>query len=221
MTCEKGLRFPGPLPPLLPENIRELRSQPEGKKRYPRSTGHPRTAVRNSRRAFPRTHPTTAPTGSDTAIPPRTHRFGPLAICSCPERLEFSVTDFQEPFADGSSVRIPTLPTTTFPALFEARVAEGPGSLGVESAVRAWSYGELNERANRVAHWLIGRGVGPGRLVAVAMPRSAEQVAVVLGVLKAGAAYLPVDLHYPKDRIAYMVGDAGPAVVLTTREAAG
>ncbi|WP_430738976.1 amino acid adenylation domain-containing protein [Streptomyces aureocirculatus] len=63
--------------------------------------------------------------------------------------------------------------------------------------------------------------MGPERLVAVAMPRSAEQVAVVLGVLKAGAAYLPVDLHYPKDRIAYMVGDAAPAVVLTTQDAAG
>ncbi|WP_214660344.1 hypothetical protein, partial [Streptomyces typhae] len=65
------------------------------------------------------------------------------------------MTDRQVSSAVGSSAEAPR-PLTTFPALFEARVAEGPGSLGVESAVRAWSYGELNERANRVAHWLIG-----------------------------------------------------------------
>ncbi|MGO4760220.1 AMP-binding protein, partial [Streptomyces sp. 2MCAF27] len=75
----------------------------------------------------------------------------------------------------------------------------------------------MNARANRVAHWLIGQGVGPEQLVGVAMPRSTEQVAVVLGILKAGAAYLPIDPEYPAERIAYIVTDANPALILTTR----
>ncbi|MFH9070596.1 non-ribosomal peptide synthetase [Streptomyces alboflavus] len=109
----------------------------------------------------------------------------------------------------------------TFPALFAARVRRTPQAVAVESQDVALSYAELNARANRIAHWLIARGVGPERLVGVAMERGAEQVAIVLGILKAGAAYLPVDLEYPADRITYMVGDARPAAVLTTGESAG
>ncbi|MGA4838434.1 amino acid adenylation domain-containing protein [Streptomyces sp. G45] len=110
---------------------------------------------------------------------------------------------------------------TTFPALFRARAEAAPAAPAVESAAVTWSYAELNERANRIAHWLRARGIGPESRVGVALPRSADQVAAVLGVLKAGAAYLPVDLDYPADRISYMVGDAAPAVLLSTRDAAG
>ncbi|MGA4838433.1 amino acid adenylation domain-containing protein [Streptomyces sp. G45] len=112
-------------------------------------------------------------------------------------------------------------PPATFPALFQARVHESPDAPAVECEQHRWSYRELNERANRIGHWLGGRGIGREHLVAVAMPRSAEQIAVVLGIMKAGAAYLPVDLAYPDERIAYMVGDAAPAALLTTRAAAG
>ncbi|KJK53822.1 AMP-binding protein, partial [Saccharothrix sp. ST-888] len=66
----------------------------------------------------------------------------------------------------------------------------------------------------RFAHALIARGVGPERVVAVALPRSVESVVAVLGVLKAGAAYLPVDPGYPASRIAFMLEDARPAVVV-------
>ncbi|KJK54787.1 AMP-binding protein, partial [Saccharothrix sp. ST-888] len=66
----------------------------------------------------------------------------------------------------------------------------------------------------RFAHALIARGVGPERVVAVALPRSVESVVAVLGVLKAGAAYLPVDPGYPASRIAFMLEDAVPAVVI-------
>ncbi|WP_159030240.1 non-ribosomal peptide synthetase [Streptomyces sp. CB01201] len=110
-----------------------------------------------------------------------------------------------------------TLALATFPEMFEARVRETPGEPAVEAVDHSWTYAELNARANRIAHWLIGRGIGPERVVAVAMPRSAEQIAVLLGIMKAGAAYLPWDLSYPLERLAHMAADSTPAVVLTTR----
>ncbi|MFE2977979.1 amino acid adenylation domain-containing protein [Streptomyces sp. NPDC059258] len=113
-----------------------------------------------------------------------------------------------------------TLAPATFPELFEARVREAPSAPAVESADHSWTYAELNVRANRIAHWLIGRGIGPERVVAVAMPRSAEQIAVLLGIMKAGAAYLPWDLSYPSERLAHIAADSAPAAVLTTRLAA-
>ncbi|MCR8579272.1 non-ribosomal peptide synthetase [Streptomyces sp. Isolate_219] len=113
-----------------------------------------------------------------------------------------------------------TVPPATFPELFEARVRETPEAPAIESAGHSWTYEELNVRANRIAHWLIGRRIGPEDVVAVAMPRSAEQIAVLLGIMKAGAAYLPWDLCYPRERIAHMASDATPAAVLTTRAAA-
>ncbi|MFF9899091.1 non-ribosomal peptide synthase/polyketide synthase [Streptomyces longispororuber] len=114
----------------------------------------------------------------------------------------------------------PTVDAATFPELFAARVRAAPQAPAVESADVTWSYAELEARANRVAHWLRARGVGPEQPVAVALPRGVDQVAAALGVMKAGAAYLPVDLGYPADRIAYMVTDAAPAALLTTRTAA-
>ncbi|MGP3972371.1 non-ribosomal peptide synthetase, partial [Streptomyces sp. 6N223] len=108
------------------------------------------------------------------------------------------------------------IPPLTMPELFEAQVAAAPEALAVEAEHAAWTYGELNARANRVAHWLMGRGIGPERVVGVAMPRCAEQVAVVLGIVKAGAAYLPIDPAYPAERIRYIAADARPALILTT-----
>ena len=77
----------------------------------------------------------------------------------------------------------------------------------------------LNARANRPARDLVSLGAGPERLVAVAVPRSPEMIAAVLAVLKAGAAYVPVDLACPADRIAFMLADARPVAVLTTTAA--
>ncbi|MCI3927853.1 non-ribosomal peptide synthetase [Streptomyces sp. AN091965] len=110
--------------------------------------------------------------------------------------------------------------TATFPALFRACLEQSPEALAVESADDAWTYEELNLRANRIAHWLIARGIGPEQPVGVSLPRSAHQVAVALGVLKAGAAYLPIALEYPADRIAFMVGDSRATVVFTTQSTA-
>ncbi|QEU88461.1 non-ribosomal peptide synthase/polyketide synthase [Streptomyces viridosporus] len=108
------------------------------------------------------------------------------------------------------------VPHATFPQLFSARVAAAPDAPAVLFGDRVLTYGELDERTDRLAAVLAGRGVGPERIVAVAVPRSAELVVCVLAVLKAGAAYLPVDLDYPADRVAYMLRDSRPALVITT-----
>lgn len=79
------------------------------------------------------------------------------------------------------------------------------------------SYGELNDQANRLAHHLIGLGVGPECLVGVCLERSIELVVALLGILKAGGAYVPLDPSYPEARLAYMLADASPKVVITTQ----
>ncbi|MFK0113677.1 non-ribosomal peptide synthase/polyketide synthase, partial [Streptomyces sp. NPDC091217] len=101
-------------------------------------------------------------------------------------------------------------------ALFERQVRANPAAVALTDGEVSLTYGELNARANRLAHALIERGVGPERLVALALPRSAEQVVAVLAVLKAGGAYLPVDPQYPAARIAYLLQDAWPALLVTT-----
>ncbi|MFE6505054.1 non-ribosomal peptide synthase/polyketide synthase, partial [Kitasatospora sp. NPDC057738] len=105
-------------------------------------------------------------------------------------------------------------PVESLPALFEAQVRATPEAEAVLFEDTALTYRELNRRANRLAHALIARGVGPEQVVALRLPRSAELVVAVLAVLKTGAAYLPIDPDYPAARIAYMLEDARPAVVL-------
>ncbi len=99
--------------------------------------------------------------------------------------------------------------------LFEEQVEKN----GEENAVFAMdavlSYEELNEKANRIAHGLMKKGVCPGDIVAFALPRTSNLIAAMFGILKAGAAYLPVDPDYPKDRIEYMVTDSKASYFIT------
>ncbi len=104
--------------------------------------------------------------------------------------------------------------STTVPALFERQVARTPHDPAVISANGVLPYRELNGQANRIAHLLIERGIGPESLVALVLPRTAETVIAMLAVLKAGGAYLPVDPAYPAARIAHMIRDADPDLVL-------
>ncbi|MFC8904635.1 amino acid adenylation domain-containing protein, partial [Micromonospora sp. NPDC057140] len=110
-----------------------------------------------------------------------------------------------------------TVPPSTLPDLFAARVARTPDAVAVTSGGVSWTYAELDARSNRLARYLIGAGAGPERLVAVALPRSLEMVAAVLAVLKAGAAYLPIDPAYPANRIAFMLDDAEPQLLISDR----
>ncbi len=108
------------------------------------------------------------------------------------------------------------VPAATLPDLFEAQVARSPEAVALVFEENRLSYAELNERANRLAHLLISQGIGPEQLVALALPRSLEMVISLLGILKTGAAYLPLDPEYPSERLAYMLRDAEPVCVLST-----
>ena len=112
------------------------------------------------------------------------------------------------------------LPQVTLPALLEAQVERSPEAIALVFEESTLSYAELNAQANRLAHLLIGRGIGPENLVALALPRSIEMIVALLGILKAGAAYLPLDPEYPVERLSYMLRDAQPACVLTTAQIA-
>ncbi|MFJ9343323.1 amino acid adenylation domain-containing protein [Streptomyces sp. NPDC101733] len=104
----------------------------------------------------------------------------------------------------------------TLAALFEERAALHPDRTAVTHGSESLTYARLEERANRLARLLAARGAGPEGYVAVALERSAELVTALLAVVKAGAGYVPLDPHYPADRLAYMVEDAAPALVITT-----
>ncbi|MFJ8910220.1 non-ribosomal peptide synthase/polyketide synthase [Amycolatopsis sp. NPDC102389] len=106
------------------------------------------------------------------------------------------------------------VPAATLPELFEAQVARTPDAVAVVFEGSELSYAEFNERANRLARWLVEQGVGAESVVAVSLPRSIDLVVALYAVHKAGGAYLPVDRDYPADRIAFMLEDAAPAVVL-------
>ena len=103
----------------------------------------------------------------------------------------------------------------TLHGLIEAQARPTPDAVAVHVRGRdRRPTRELDARANRVAHRLRAAGVGPAALVAVCAERSAELVVALLGVLKAGAAYLPLDPDYPADRLAFMLADAAAPVVL-------
>ncbi|MBA3485668.1 MAG: amino acid adenylation domain-containing protein [Lysobacter sp.] len=105
--------------------------------------------------------------------------------------------------------------------LFEAQAAAHPDAEAVVYEDQRLSYGELNARANQVAHYLLSQGVKPDDRVAICVERSLELVVGLLGILKSGGAYVPLDPDYPPERLAYMLGDSAPVALLTQTKLAG
>ncbi|MDF2630778.1 MAG: lgrC, partial [Symbiobacteriaceae bacterium] len=105
--------------------------------------------------------------------------------------------------------------TTLIHELVAARAAERPERVAVVCGGERLTYGELDRRSTQLAHYLRRMGVGPEQLVGVCTDRSPEMLVALLGVLKAGAAYLPIDPAYPRERIAYMLADAQAVALLT------
>ena len=122
--------------------------------------------------------------------------------------------DRQRLLVDWNDTALP-LSGDTLPGLFEAQVARTPDATALVAGDTVLTFADLNARANQFAHHLIARGVGPESIVAVVLPRDAELVITILAVLKSGAAFLPVDPGYPAERIAFLVTDADPALVVT------
>ena len=108
--------------------------------------------------------------------------------------------------------------SVSIPALFAAQVAHAPDAVAISCGERSWTYREVDDAANRLAHMLTGHGVGPGERVALLLPRSAEAIVAILAVLKTGAAYLAIDPSVPAARMEFVLTDAAPIVAVTTRD---
>ncbi len=109
-----------------------------------------------------------------------------------------------------------TATPVAIPVLFAAQVARTPGAAALVCGERSWTYRELDEASNRLAHRLTDHGARPGQSVALLFSRSAEAIVAILAVLKTGAAYLPIDPGHPPARVRFMVDDASPVAAVTT-----
>ncbi|WP_170247387.1 non-ribosomal peptide synthetase, partial [Nonomuraea zeae] len=115
---------------------------------------------------------------------------------------------------------IPSVPGTCVPELLEEQATRTPNGVAVVFGDAKLTYAELNARANRLARHLIAEGIGPEDLVALMLPRGPELIVALLGILKSGAAYLPIDPDQPAERNALVIDDARPRYLLTTTDIA-
>src|ERR1700729_3553460 len=124
-----------------------------------------------------------------------------------PEERQRVIYDFNETAT--------SLPEVTLAGMFERQAANTPQNIALQFENRELSYTALDARANQLAWSLIEDGIGPEDIVAISMERSIEMIVAILGTLKAGAAYLPLDPNYPAERRAFMLEDARPKRILT------
>jgi amino acid adenylation domain-containing protein len=131
-----------------------------------------------------------------------------LPLLTVPERTQLLVDWNQtaRPYPD---------PRLTIPDLFEQQAARTPDQTAARMGGEQLTYAALNARANQVAHQLLAQGVQTESIVGVCLERSLEMLAAVLGILKAGAAYLPLDPAYPLDRLQFMLADSGAGWLVT------
>jgi amino acid adenylation domain-containing protein len=137
-------------------------------------------------------------------------RLSELSLLSPPERhyLLYELNDTARPYPA----------QTCLHTAFEQQAGLTPDAVAVSFGECRLTYAELDRRANQLAHYLRARGAGAEKLVGVCLPRTADMIVALLGILKAGAAYVPLDPRYPKDRLAFMLNDAGAVLWLTQRD---
>ncbi|MBO2449478.1 amino acid adenylation domain-containing protein [Actinomadura barringtoniae] len=136
-------------------------------------------------------------------------------------RMELLTAQEQEALLDLGQGGPTMAGTELVPELFAAQAATvEPELTALVCGDVALSFGELTSRVNRLARWLAAAGAGPGDPIVVALPRSADSIVAMLGVLAAGAVYVPVDLSFPADRVRFMLSDVEPHVVITNAESA-
>ncbi|WP_244190386.1 non-ribosomal peptide synthetase [Streptomyces caeruleatus] len=120
----------------------------------------------------------------------------------------------------GLGERLPTPWYRTMPEVFEAQEARTPDAVAVVGEGRHLTFAQLNTAANQLARLLVELGAGPEQIVAFALPPTPDTMTAILAIQKAGAAYLPLDPAWPKERIAAMLADASPVALITTSTAA-
>ena len=131
-------------------------------------------------------------------------------------RLPLLTEDEAEAVLAASAGPTVAVDEVTLPQLVARRAAETPAAAAVSGARASYSYAELDARVNQLTHALLEAGVQRGDLVGVAMPRDADLLVAILGVQRAGAAYLPLEPTYPADRLEFMLADGGVRVLITT-----
>ncbi|MGM0439762.1 MAG: amino acid adenylation domain-containing protein [Chlamydiota bacterium] len=131
-----------------------------------------------------------------------------------PEELHTCLEEWNKPNIDYEDYEI-------VHEVFERCAAQNPDAIAVTYEGESWDYRHLNAKANMVAHTLLDRGVKPGAMIAICAGRTADFLAGILGIMKAGCAYVPIDHHAPQDKIAYILQDINPPLALTVSSTAG
>lgn len=130
--------------------------------------------------------------------------------------MDLLLPDERAALATGREATREPVPDETVADMLTAQVARTPDAVALVFGERALTYAELDAHVNRLARLLLARGAGPEKVVALALPRSIEMVAALFAVLRTGAAYLPLDLDHPADRLRLMAEDTGPLCLVST-----